>query len=427
MYRKMYFNRLEIVPYHDLNRKSVSKVINCVSRCKRQVTITHQFEIMNKKFSILLFSMLFIWAGVSFAQYDDLYYDPAQDVQTTAYADDYALEESYNSYDDEYYDDEYDYYYTSRLRRFYRPFSGFNYYSPIYVDLGYYDPFFFDYYRPGGLNIYVGIGSYSYSRWNRYAWSNPWRYRWSYNNYRPWNSWGYYYGDPFYSNYGYSSWRAYGCPPSWGYGGVSVVNTNIVNVNNVNTVGTSRGTYYGPRTTGITRTNVLSPRVKALTAKDDIATTRNTRSIVSRRPGSSVGTVGTANPRARLTPSSRTKRSQVDRRTLSPRSRTMISPRSNDRRTSIYDRSRSSRNPDLYKPRTRVTPRSYTPSRSLKPIRSNRSIDRSRSGSSIRSIRPSSSGSSINRSTIRSSSNQSISRGSSSATKSKVTSPRKKN
>ncbi len=39
------------------------------------------------------------------------------------------------------FDYSYDFYYTSRIRRFHRPLQGFSFFDPYYIDMAYYDPF----------------------------------------------------------------------------------------------------------------------------------------------------------------------------------------------------------------------------------------------------------------------------------------------
>src|SRR5687767_2216098 len=111
------------------------------------------------------------------AQFDDVYYDP-DNVDLSQYDDDsYAgIDESENiSYYDndeyEYYDD-YDYHYSSRIRRFYRPYSGFGFYDPCYVGYNYYDPYDYNSYYYPGASIYISYGNSDY---------------WSYRNWRRWN------------------------------------------------------------------------------------------------------------------------------------------------------------------------------------------------------------------------------------------------
>jgi hypothetical protein len=119
-----------------------------------------------------------------------------------------------NYYGDSFdYDDYYDYSYSSRIRRFHRPYNGFGYYDPIYTNVYYYDydPFFW------GNSIYLGYNwwapvSVSYMNCNPgWGWGGGWYRPW----YRPWvytNSW--YYG---------SVWGGWWNDPwaynSWGWGG----------------------------------------------------------------------------------------------------------------------------------------------------------------------------------------------------------------
>ena len=78
-------------------------------------------------------------------QYDDVYFNPDTDYTYNTYenkASDYTPMEV--NYDNPAYayNDPYDFYYTSRIQRFYRPGNNFGFYSPAYVDLNYYDPSF---------------------------------------------------------------------------------------------------------------------------------------------------------------------------------------------------------------------------------------------------------------------------------------------
>jgi len=249
-----------------------------------------------KKIKLLAFILMLLAPGfinVALGQYDDLYYDPDRDAGTyttlndkprpadNAVASTYDDEVDYDNntasydrgYDDdeyEYYDD-YDYYYTSRVRRFHRPYYGFSYFDPVYADLYYYDPFI----NPGvTVLIYDGYSSWnswnSWRRWNRWnswgsfnrgwGWGNGWN-RWNDPWYGGgWNRWN----DPWYGNnyfinnyYGGGGWNNWGgngyfCPPSWGNG------------YNYNTVNTNNNTHYGPRSTGSTkvpRKNDRSPGI----------------------------------------------------------------------------------------------------------------------------------------------------------------------
>src|SRR6056297_2621420 len=135
-----------------------------------------------KRYTLFYFTLLialFAFTANGFAQYDDVYYNPDTDDyydgrssgnNSGSYDDNNArYEEGYdngydNGYDDYAYeqDEYYDYEYTSRVRRFHRPYYGFDYYDPIYVDLSYYDPYF----HPWGATvlIYDSWGRPSYQR-----------------------------------------------------------------------------------------------------------------------------------------------------------------------------------------------------------------------------------------------------------------------
>jgi len=267
-----------------------------------------------KKIKLLAFTFMVLALGLSnvaLGQYDDLYYDPDRDAGTyntgidrtrpadnagntgidrTRPADNAVAsryndnEEGYdnnpasygNSDDDEYeYYEDYDYYYTSRVRRFHRPYYGFSYFDPVYADLYYYDPFI----NPGvTVLIYDGYSSWNgwnswrrFNRWNSWgsfnrgwgggwgnswnSWNDPW-FGGGWNRWNdPWNG-NNFYGNNFYGNGGgWNNWggNGYFCPPSWGNG------------NNYNTINTNNNTHYGPRTTGSTlvpRKNDRSPGIQ---------------------------------------------------------------------------------------------------------------------------------------------------------------------
>jgi hypothetical protein len=147
------------------------------------------------------------------AQFDDIYYDPdrnesTKEVKKERTTDNYTKEDSYNKESNEsyYYDDDYtdwednDYYYASRIKRFHRPYVGFDYYHGCYVDNYFYDPFDFNpffYDR----DIYVSSYGYrDYHRWRHWQFS-PW-YTYSY-----WNNWDWYWGWSSYPfSYGYNYW-----------------------------------------------------------------------------------------------------------------------------------------------------------------------------------------------------------------------------
>lgn len=250
-------------------------------------------------FSALLIPVLLLAVtATSNAQFDDVYFDPSKDapqqsarnfrptrseapVQNSASPN--AASGNYN-YDDSVYgfgeespetsavEEEYDFYYTSRIRRFNSPYYGFDYFDPIYVDANYYDP----YLNPGAtVLIYDNFNSFSaynswrrWNRWNRFdnfsTWGltpyTPFYNSWGFNRplnplASPFNTWDPWLGSSFSNNvyvnnfYGVNSGFVsnYYCPPAWGAGNVY----NTVNASNNNNSNTN-GTYYGPRGTGTT-------------------------------------------------------------------------------------------------------------------------------------------------------------------------------
>jgi hypothetical protein len=248
----------------------------------------------NMIFSFLVAMLALGFSTTSFAQYDDLYYNPADDkITTSKYNTDvtdesfdnapasdenatYGEDDSFYNYDDaksetrdrsnsDFRGDDYGYEYSSRIRRFNTPYPGFGFYDPIYVDVAYYDPF----YTPG-TNIYIFSGynrydrfgrnnfvpssfyynnSYGSSYYNPYASNNP--YSGAYN---PYNNG---FNNNFSSNnyYGSSYGGGYNpyCPPTGGYGSYSNNNNTNSNSNNNGYRGARRngeGTATGGSTSG---------------------------------------------------------------------------------------------------------------------------------------------------------------------------------
>lgn len=118
------------------------------------------------------------------------------------------------------YYDNYDYYYSSRINRFHRSYSAFDYYAPVFTDTYWYN------YQPysWGVSIYGG-GGFGAGFANSYPVYN---YGYAYNpgGYDPYYGYSYYGGyDPFYYSNWYSasvvnirigySWPGY----YWGYNG----------------------------------------------------------------------------------------------------------------------------------------------------------------------------------------------------------------
>lgn len=207
--------------------------------------------------SILITAIIALLPISVWAQHDDLYYNP-DDFQTTTFRNnvysDSDISFGEQEYDSQYFDD-YDFYYTSRIRRFHRPARGIDFYDPFFVDLVYYG------YHSPGVTIYVspyrfrpyGPRAFSYYHWHHYdpffnpyhSWHNPWR---PYRPYGSFHSYGFGFG------YGYSSWGGFG------YRGCPIFYTsNNFYVNNYYTtrpgsstqrpsddIRSRRGTQYGP-------------------------------------------------------------------------------------------------------------------------------------------------------------------------------------
>ncbi|HRI01695.1 MAG TPA: hypothetical protein PK006_11640 [Saprospiraceae bacterium] len=186
-----------------------------------------------KFFQFFVFSLSLVLSNALLAQFDDVYYDPSgyettksksSDYDNSSATPDHSSSVSSGSipdaeYDDQYldYDDEYSY--TSRIRRFHRSYSGFDFYDPCYVNVYYYDPYRFDPYYYDRDIYYSYAGSYNdYRRWRRW---NNWSYwnSWSYWNYWDW-SFGY---SPFCGGFRYSYWPSYNPwiynRPYYGYSG----------------------------------------------------------------------------------------------------------------------------------------------------------------------------------------------------------------
>ena len=199
------------------------------------------------------------------AQYDDVYYDPLKNGGTSVTevynepakpADNINKQEQPDGANDKYYDneedyDDYDYYYSSRIRRFDRPLRGFGYFDDCYVSSYNYDPFW------SGTTIYVGFDSYSdYNRWRRWNYGPSFSYGFGYgpsfgwnfgynNYYSPWNCYSYNpyppYGNVYYNNYYYGDYGYYG-----GYYNNGYYNGN----NNGGNGNYGSNVYYGPRKGG---------------------------------------------------------------------------------------------------------------------------------------------------------------------------------
>ena len=98
-----------------------------------------------------------------------------------------------------YYSNDYDYFYTSRINRFHRSYSTFNYYAPLFTDSYWYNyrPFSWGLSIYGGSSLGLGLGfSYNYPVYN-------YDYGYNYGGYDPYFNNSFYYG---YSPYYYNNW-----------------------------------------------------------------------------------------------------------------------------------------------------------------------------------------------------------------------------
>lgn len=234
-------------------------------------------------FSSAIFLAFFMFSSFVNGQYDDVYYDPSKDKSTTEY-NDKTEQENYNSgvyeknevnsesYDDELIEDEdYDYYYSSRIRRFHRNYIVTDFYDPYYMNMGFYDPYLNDPFLWGNSIVFSYGGYYDpyrFRRWNRYnRWSPFWN-SWDWcNGYAPYNpAFRYNYGfyDPWCWNGnwggGYNNWGWGGSPYyGWNNGGWYSGHGNNNQGGWVNTPNNPKGTVFGSRRSGFTTTSRNGP------------------------------------------------------------------------------------------------------------------------------------------------------------------------
>lgn len=207
------------------------------------------------RITALIIALLVVGVFSADAQWDDVYFDPDKDIIVEDYnnnryssSNDNYRQDRYNDrYSSSYYND-YDFYYTSRIRRFHRPLYGFGYFDPFYIDTYYYDPFL----TPGvTMLIYDDFYSRRAMAYGGF-WNDPWMFnRFGFNR---WNSFGFnngFYGNSlamrmaFGSPFGYfNSFNSFYCPPSWGN------SYNYNNVTNYYSDTNSRGTSFTPRRGG---------------------------------------------------------------------------------------------------------------------------------------------------------------------------------
>lgn len=413
---------------------------------KRAMVITTKiYNMRNIKLLALLLILVSGGVGNLYAQYDDLYYDPAKDKGFFAdykpNSKDYSRNDNYaynddDYYQDDYYDDEgyeyyddYDYYYTSRIRRFHNPYYGFSFFDPVYLDMAYYDPFF----SPGmTMLIYDDVFAfnnwYRFNRWNRWnrwnAWGpswgwnswngvninfnfgtgwggwNNWGPSWGWNSWNRWNNWGPSWG---FNNYYVNNFYGYGggfyCPPTWGSGYVY----NTVNEIRSNTV-------YGPRMNGTTKTPQLNGReIRRETPKDVTNSFPRTTTDGVTLPNDRIQPNNPDNPEKEVTgrEKAHTERFSIfdekekadygrtidairDGRTSdlnrSDRTRTNTNNNRIDRRWDSNDRTRSTTNPRSYDPNSRTRTRDIEAprTRSYEPTRRSNSSNNNTRSNEIR-------------------------------------------
>ena len=372
-------------------------------------------DMKKNSFTYWIVSLALLFNVSAFAQYDDVYYNPDTDgdyYETNDYDEDTYTEEGNSSsdadeyaYDDDSFDDfnrrndrdrfdRYDddgYYYSSRIRRFNRPYYGFNYYDPVYVDSYYYGNGYNPYFNNFGTTVLIYSNNNSYrnwrranrfNRWNRFS---PYRRAYGFNNYgygfnspygRTFNGFGGY-GNGFSNNFGggYVS-NAY-CPPSYGNG----LNYNTRTNNRT----TGSGNYYGSRRSGDVR-NTTNTGV--LGRGNGSASSNTGRGTTSRGSTSTnTGTRGTNRGRKNSTNySSRSSDSKTYRGTRSAKSGS--SYKSNRRSSTLNRSSRGSSSSRSYKPSRSSSRSSYSkPSRSYNKSSRSSSRSSSRGSSSFKSGR----------------------------------------
>lgn len=293
------------------------------------------------RFAFLLVAGLLAAGSKAFAQFDDVYYAPGDASpahpargagkeewpagrQDALYYDNEAYpyfgEEVSDSQarrfaDDGEYDFDYDYYYSSRIRRFHGPFINLDFYSPFYTGFQSYDPFAWEVYSYPGANIYFNPG-YSYAgyaawrRWNRwsrwndfYSWNNgcfaPPGYAFGYNSWclPPSAYWGFGLYTPGYPAY-YSNYY-FGCPlPVSQYHGITETTIHVIHEGN------ARGGYYGPRITGNTGSSPRGPVERPGQAQPTFPQTPDSAAESNDKPRdlAASGLPGIAQPPARPRP-----------------------------------------------------------------------------------------------------------------------------
>lgn len=371
-----------------------------------------------------MFSAIFCLAVLSaFSQFDDIYFDPSQDISAQSIASAYVesdqlyAEDAEGYYDSDYQEgyDDYDYYYTARIRRFHRPMSGFNYFDPFYADMWYYDPSMVM--MAPGVTLLIHNNPWSY---NRFRSLNYWNYRsWMNSPSLFWNDYGYGafgygrnfgFGSPYvgfgwgsrnlwnpYSGWGFGSFG--GFYPTWGGGNTYIQNNQINIVDNSRTYFGRRGnaSNYLPRLndgrrpeaatpTGGVRTNsqrtvagssLTAPRRQSTINSNPSRPASRTRINSGQKLPTSSGTIYDRN-RTISRSNNGNRAIGTTRRTVAPQS---VTPRTSTPRTNSYN----NRTTAPIRSSSGVNRSSSTPSRSVSPpSRNSSSTTRSSSSGGVR-------------------------------------------
>lgn len=361
-----------------------------------------------KKLVFLTLSALMLLNVNSFAQeFDDVYFDPTGEDRFSEQAANVeaepAIVEAAPDEDDYVSDDidNYDYEYTSRIRRFNRPYTGFSYYGGCYVDRYYYDA-----YSPG-TSIY--IVNNRYNRWNRFnsfGHYDPYGYNSFANPYNPYNRWNNNYYNGYYNGYnngynnGWNNSYYYGNGFSNGYGSNNYFAASTPNSENY---------YYGARRTSASNASGSNSNPRALSRKKRGEADENgVRTVRGSETGSNTRVTRTAEESS--TSPARTSRNATVNRNSRSATRN------------------SSRNSESSRSATRSSSSSSSAGRSSSPSRSSSarsSSSSSRSSSAGRSSSPSRSSTRSSSSSSRSSKSPSRSNSSSSSSSKKSSSSRK--
>jgi len=335
----------------------------------------------------------------AFGQFDDIYYEPSTDVVVyNSWSKDKENQEpSYSTTEERdgqthitnnYYSD--NYYYTSRMRKYQRPFRNNNYYYSPYFSPYYDSPFYSgwnaDPYWGGGTTIIINNG-WGWNSWNNgWGWNN-WNNPWGWNNWNPYygyNNWGYPYGyDRWYWNH-WGNWYGGGWYNNgWGYCGNNWSGNN--NWNRNPSIYEPVNTHYGPRRSGgittppnpkdvrgggrvITPPSTTKPIEKTAEVRGESAPKYNRGIRITNDNTNGTNTPATENPRRETRPT------RINNDKPASHDNPFLPQRTNEqpRNNSTFD------SPRQDSPREESSPRrnrsfDSTPSRSSEPQRGNES------------------------------------------------------